>query len=663
MSPREPKEATRPVPEAPPARRARPTLLVPLRLGVVAALVAMWFVTFSSIAAPVVYAADPVIAAAGDIACDPLDSHYSNGNGSSSQCAQKATSNLLVNKGYAAVLALGDNQYYCGSLSAFQQSYDPTWGRVKSITHPVVGNHEYLTHGGSTPATGCDATNTGASGYFTYYGSAAGSPGAGYYSFNVGAWHLIALNSNCGNAGGCSTSSAQGKWLAADLAANSTKCLLAYWHIPLFSSGGRANNNTLSFWNQLYAAGADLVLDGHDHIYERFAPQTPAGVADPVNGITEITVGTGGSNHTSIASIATNSVVRNTTSFGVLKVTLHAASYDWSFVAANGTFSDGGTANCHHGSAAPSATATTAASASAGSSASAAPSASASAVASASAAPSASASAVASASAAPSASVAPSASPVASPSAAASASAAPTDTPAPSASASPAASVAASPSAAASATAGTPGTVILVPVADSYVDASNPTTNYGTSTQIRVDGSPVVRSYLRFNVSGLTGPATSAVLRVYANSAQATGYTAYSVADTTWGETTITDANAPAFGGSLGTSGAITAGTWTSVDVTSAIAGNGLVSFGLSTTNATALSMSSRTGANPPQLVVTGPGLASFLPPAGPGGLPLPLPLPILLLPLLPASLVFIERRFGQQPGRPQPARVQRPTA
>ena len=213
-------------------------------------------------------AGDPVVAAAGDIACDPSSSSFNAGNGSSSSCRQKYTSDLLVNAGLSAVLALGDNQYYCGGYQAFLQSYDLSWGRVKSITRPAVGNHEYLTSGG----TGCTSDNQGAAGYFNYFGAAAGNRGQGYYSYDIGTWHLIALNSNCGDAGGCSSSSPQGKWLEADLAAHSNFCTLAYWHIPLFSSGGRAASNSKPFWQSLYNHNADLILSGHDHIYERFAP-------------------------------------------------------------------------------------------------------------------------------------------------------------------------------------------------------------------------------------------------------------------------------------------------------------------------------------------------------------------------------------------------------
>jgi hypothetical protein len=294
--------------------------------------------------APAVAAGDPVIAAAGDIACDPTNANFKAGNGSTSSCRARYTSDLLVTGNFAGVLALGDNQYYCGGYQAFVQSYALSWGRVKSVTHPAVGNHEYLTSGG----TGCDASNTGGAGYFTYFGSAAGQQSQGYYSFDIGAWHLVALNSNCSKAGGCSKGTPQYNWLAADLAAHPNKCTLAYWHIPLFSSGGRAAANMRSLWQLLYDKNADLVLEGHDHIYERFAPQTSTAVADPARGLRSFIVGTGGANHTSIATIAANSQLRNTTTYGVLRLTLHATSYDWKFLPEAGkTFTDSGSAACH----------------------------------------------------------------------------------------------------------------------------------------------------------------------------------------------------------------------------------------------------------------------------------------------------------------------------
>jgi acid phosphatase type 7 len=270
-------------------------------------------------------AADPVIAAAGDISCGSAAKPET--------CHQVATSDLLVGRGLAAVLTLGDNQYETGTLTAFQSWYEPSWGRVKAITHPSVGNHEYLTKD--------------AAGYFAYFGAAAAVPN-GWYSFDLGSWHLIALNSNCGIVS-CSAGSPQETWLKADLAAHPTSCTLAYWHHPRFSSGAHGNDTALgAFWTDLYAAGADLVLVGHDHDYERFAPQTPDGMADPVYGIRELVVGTGGKSHYGFIVVKPNSEVRNADTFGVLELTLHEASYDWRFLPEAGkTFTDAGTGACH----------------------------------------------------------------------------------------------------------------------------------------------------------------------------------------------------------------------------------------------------------------------------------------------------------------------------
>jgi hypothetical protein len=209
-----------------------------------------------------------------------------------------------------------------------------------------------------------------------------------------------------------------------------------------------------------------------------------------------------------------------------------------------------------------------------------------------------------------------------------------------------------------------PGTTTLTPVADSYVDASAPTTNHGTTTTMRVDGSPVVRSYLRFNVAGLTGAATSATLRIWANSAQSTGYDVFGVADNTWVETAITDSTAPPFGAKIGSSGAVATGTWTSVNVTSAVTASGLISFGLSTTNSTALSLSSREGANAPQLVITGPGIAGLAPPVAPSAPNGPAPLYALIYLLIPAlvpGVILLDSRAsrrslgGWRLGEPRP--------
>ena len=279
--------------------------------------------------------APPVIGAAGDIACDPADPSYNNRNGTASACRMMATSDLLLGLGLTAVLPLGDNQYEDGAANKYDASYAPSWGRLRAITRPVPGNHEYVT--------------PGAAPYYSYFGTAAGDPAKGYYSYDLGGWHLIALNSNCASVGGCGAGSPQEQWLAADLAAHPGVCTLAYWHHPRFSSGPHGNDATsAAFWQDLYAAGADVILNGHDHVYERFAPQTPAAVADPVQGIRQFTVGTGGKNLTSIQVVKANSEVRNANAFGVLEMTLYPIGYSWRFLSASGgTVLDQGAALCH----------------------------------------------------------------------------------------------------------------------------------------------------------------------------------------------------------------------------------------------------------------------------------------------------------------------------
>jgi acid phosphatase type 7 len=281
---------------------------------------------------------DPVVMAAGDNVCGA--------DSSGASCKQMATSDLLVAANPKAVLVLGDVQYECGEASDFTSFYSPSWGRIKARTHPSVGNHEYRTS--TDPAHDCYGNPARAQAYFNYFGAAAGEIGKGYYSFDVGAWHLIALNSNCSQAGGCGVGSPQWTWLTKDLAAHPTACTLAYWHAPLYSSGGRATTATRGLYQALFDANADLVLTGHDHTYERFAPQNANGVRDDARGIRQFVVGTGGRNLTSWATIAANSQVRNNTTFGVLKLTLHPTSYDWVFVPIAGqSFTDTGTTACH----------------------------------------------------------------------------------------------------------------------------------------------------------------------------------------------------------------------------------------------------------------------------------------------------------------------------
>lgn len=282
-------------------------------------------------------AADPVIAAAGDIACDPSDPGYNGGRGTAHRCRQRATSDLLVGAGLAAVLPLGDIQYDSPSASNLKAVYNRTWGRVKSISHPVLGNHD-------------GAGNS----YFDYFngpGAAngrAGRRGRGYYSYNVGAWHIVALNSNCTRVA-CGAGSIQERWLRADLAAHPSACTLAYWHHPRYSSGHDGSHITLhAFWRDLYKAGAEVVLSGHSHDYERFAPRNGDGKTSKI-GIRQFVVGTGGAFMTGLGSsrLGGSQVAQNHT-FGVLKLTLHARRYGWRFVPVAGkTWTDSGSARCH----------------------------------------------------------------------------------------------------------------------------------------------------------------------------------------------------------------------------------------------------------------------------------------------------------------------------
>ena len=235
------------------------------------------------------------------------------------------------------VFTAGDNAYEGGTAEQFAKCYDPTWGRQKGRTRPSVGNHEFHS-GGATP-------------YFDYFGAAAGDPSKGYYSYEVGTWHILVLNSECAEVGGCQQGSVEEKWLREDLKSHPAACTLAYWHKPLFSSGAKHGNDPdmKPFWQILYAANADVVLNGHDHDYERFSSQDPDGNADSKRGIREFVVGSGGKNsHRSFDKPKPNSEARNADTFGVLKLTLHSSSYDWEFVPQAGkSFHDSGSGACH----------------------------------------------------------------------------------------------------------------------------------------------------------------------------------------------------------------------------------------------------------------------------------------------------------------------------
>jgi acid phosphatase type 7 len=294
---------------------------------------------------PLAVAQDPLIAAAGDIACDPADPGYNNGAGTADRCRQRATSDLLVGAPLAAVLPLGDIQYDSASLSNIQAVYDPTWGRVKSISRPILGNHE-----GS------------GMGYFDYFNGPsvadgpAGPRGKGWYSFDVGSWHLVALNSNCSRPADttdvvdCGKGSEQEQWLRADLAAHPTACTLAYSHHARYSSGHDGSNTFMQpLWEALADADVEILLSSHSHNYERFAPLDRNGNPDQARGIRQFVVGTGGAFFTGgLDSLEYHSEVAQNHTFGVLFLTLHPSSYDWRFVPEAGrAFTDSGSTSCH----------------------------------------------------------------------------------------------------------------------------------------------------------------------------------------------------------------------------------------------------------------------------------------------------------------------------
>jgi acid phosphatase type 7 len=314
--------------------------------------------TVTTTTVPASTGSDPVVAAAGDIACNASASTFNGGLGSKTSCRQKWTSDLLSSiQNLKAVLPLGDVQYECGDAADFAASYDPSWGRFKSITRWATGNHEYGRSCGRND-------NSVATSYF-----GVTNP-KGWYSYDVGAWHMIVLNSECnygagaGAVGGCQSGSAQETWLKQDLAAHPSQCTLAYWHEPRFSSGEHGDATQMTtLWNDLAAAHADVVLSGHNHDYERFDPAgaTPAPTSsgspvyqdpavDPA-GIREFVVGTGGKNHYGFGTqpALKGEVVRDATTYGVLKLTLHPTSYDWQFVndPGSGTFTDSGSGTCH----------------------------------------------------------------------------------------------------------------------------------------------------------------------------------------------------------------------------------------------------------------------------------------------------------------------------
>jgi Calcineurin-like phosphoesterase len=263
---------------------------------------------------------DPVLVGAGDIADCALD--------------RGAATAALLDTIPGTVFTAGDNAYPHGTPEEYRDCYDPTWGRHRARTHPAAGNHDWET--------------ADLAGYRGYFGAAATPAGRSWYSYDLGAWHVIVLDSNCSSVGGCAPESEQGKWLASDLAASKARCTLAVWHHPRFSSGEHGNDASVApFWRTLYDAGADIVVNGHDHDYERFAPQDPDARADDARGIREFVVGTGGAELRQFSAPRPNSVVRAAVAHGVVRFALHPSGFDWRFISTTGEFSESGTGACH----------------------------------------------------------------------------------------------------------------------------------------------------------------------------------------------------------------------------------------------------------------------------------------------------------------------------
>lgn len=483
-----------------------------------------------------------------------------------------------------AVYTTGDSLYGSQTLADFQNCYGPSWGRHLARTRPVAGNHDY-----DVPA---------AAGYYAYFGAAAGDPAKGYYSYEVGAWHVVVLNSNCTEVGGCDAGSAQELWLRQDLAASSAACTVALWHEPRFSSGEHGDATKMqAFWAALHEAGADLVLTGHDHDYERFRALGSTGASDTAFGITEFVVGTGGRSHTTFPSVRADSVIRDNTSDGVLKLTLFPTRFAWQYVAAAGaTFHDAGSSVCHGrpggggGDVTPPQTTITSAPAN----------------------PSSSADASFAFGADEAATFACSID-----GAAFSACSSPTsysgladgshtfavratDT-AGNTDATPAAYTWTSSTAPPGGT-----TVSFVASADAQVAEATPTTNFGTLTSLTSDTSPNTHSYLRFPVSGISGTVTRATLRLYVTNGTPNGPLVHRVTDP-WSETSVTWSTKPApAGAALQNLGNVPVSAWLDIDVTAAVAGNGDVDFLLIPESSDGFAASSRESAtNKPTLVVT----------------------------------------------------------
>ena len=462
------------------------------------------------------------------------------GDGASGEASSASVASLVKTINPNLFLYLGD-VYEDGSLTEFNNWYGSGtnfFSQFNAITDPTIGNHEYLV--------------SQANGYFFYWNNVPN-----YYSYNTGGWHFISLNANTPRIS-AAVGSAQYNWLAADLAANTSACVLVYYHQPLFNIGKEPEQVGMTDAWKLFAKDkVTLVLNGHDHDYQRWTPMDGSGTPDP-NGVTEFVAGTAGHGIQTFVSTDSRMLVgfdSTNRQFGVLRLALNPSSANFEFVNTSSVVKDSGTITCK-GTSKPTPTPTITRT--------------------------------------PTRTATPTRTPLASSTPTRTATRTqvgqPTSSPTPTRTLTP------------------PATITLNSTADSYVVSSSPTSNFGSSKTLLVDNSPIDHSYLQFNVTGLKKAPSKVTLQIFANSTSSAGFDVYSVANTSWTETGITYSNAPAFATSkTGSSGAIkTSGAFYSVDVTSLVKGNATVSFGLATTGSTAINMSSReSGANAPRLVIT----------------------------------------------------------
>lgn len=280
---------------------------------------------------------DPVLVAAGDIACDPADPSFRDGLGTRTACKQAKTARQAAAQDPDVVAVLGDMQYEAVTTSTITASYDKSWGAFRAITRPAIGNHEYRAEDGAA--------------YWKYFGARAGVPGQGWYSYDLGSWHVVVLNSNCTRVS-CAAGSTQERWLRADLAAHPVRCTLAYWHHPRWSSGRHGDNTAVQpLVEALYDGRADVLLAGHDHHYERFAKSRADGSRSTAEGIRSFIVGDGGKSHYELADAPDpRSKIRDATHFGVLAMQLDddpaGGDYTWRLLDAGGVVRDEGIGSC-----------------------------------------------------------------------------------------------------------------------------------------------------------------------------------------------------------------------------------------------------------------------------------------------------------------------------